>query len=104
MGSNFETGENYRVQEKITTLNNKVVKNYYYMDKKYLYIEETQIQDKNYNYIIFHNLDTNEYSEFIINENGELIKLLLAAESTVNIKSCSCSEISLFLLLFAKYV
>ena len=61
------------MQEKITTLNNKVVKNYYYMDKKYLYIEETQIQDKNYNYIIFHNLDTDEYSKFVANENGELI-------------------------------
>lgn len=73
LGSNFETGENYRVQEKITTLNNKVVKNYYYMDKKYLYIEETQIQDKNYNYIIFHNLGTDEYSKFVANENGELI-------------------------------
>lgn len=43
------------------------------MDKKYLYIEETQIQDKNYNYIIFHNLDTDEYSKFVANENGELI-------------------------------
>ena len=73
LGSKFETTENYRVQEKITTLNNKVVKNYYYMDKKYLYIEETQIQDKNYNYIIFHNLDTDEYSKFVANENGELI-------------------------------
>ena len=36
--------------------------------------------------------------------NGEFIKLLLAVESTVIVKSCNCSDISLFLLLFAKYV
>ena len=40
----------------------------------------------------------------IINGNGELIKLVLAAESTVNVKSCKVSDISLFLLLLAKYV
>lgn len=71
LGSKFETGENYRVQEKINTSNNKMVINYYYMDKKYLYIEEEQ--DKNYNCIIFHNLDTEEYSKFTANENGELL-------------------------------
>ena len=36
--------------------------------------------------------------------NGALIKLLFAAESTVNVKSCNCSDISLLLLLFANYV
>ena len=45
--------------------------NYFYLDKNYLYIEENQ--NSNYNCVIFHNLDTNEYSEFIINENGELL-------------------------------
>ena len=40
----------------------------------------------------------------IINGNGEFIKLVFAAESTVSVKSCSVSDISLFLLLFAKYV
>ena len=40
----------------------------------------------------------------IIKGNGAFIKLLLAAESTVKVKSCNCSDISLFLLLFAKYV
>ena len=40
----------------------------------------------------------------IINGNGEFIKLVFAAESTVNVKSCNVSDISLFLLLLAKYV
>lgn len=71
LGSKFEISENYRVQEKINTSNNKMVINYYYMDKKYLYIEEEQ--DKNYNCIIFHNLDTEEYSRYTANENGELL-------------------------------
>ena len=71
MGSNFETGENYRVQEKINTIYDNTVINYFYLDKNYLYIEENQ--NSNYNCVIFHNLDTNEYSEFIINENGELL-------------------------------
>lgn len=71
LGSNFETGENYRVQEKINTIYDNTVINYFYLDKNYLYIEENQ--NSNYNCVIFHNLDTNEYSEFIINENGELL-------------------------------
>ena len=36
----------------------------------------------------------------IINGNGEFIKLLFAAVSTDNVKSCNVLEISLFLLLF----
>ena len=71
LGSNFEAGENYRVQEKINTIYDNTVINYFYLDKNYLYIEENQ--NSNYNCVIFHNLDTNEYSEFIINENGELL-------------------------------
>lgn len=71
LGSKFEISENYHVQEKINTSNSKIVINYYYLDKKYLYIEEEQ--NKNYNRIIFHNLGTEEYSEFTANENGELI-------------------------------
>ena len=71
LGSKFETTENYRVQEKINTIYDNTVINYFYLDKNYLYIEENQ--NSNYNCVIFHNLDTNEYSEFIINENGELL-------------------------------
>ena len=40
----------------------------------------------------------------MISGNGEFIKLVFAAESTVSVKSCNVSDISLFLLLFAKYV
>ena len=39
----------------------------------------------------------------IINGNGEFISVFFAAESTVNVRSCKCSEISLFLLLSVKY-
>lgn len=73
LGSKFETSENYHIQEKTSTSHSKIVINYYYLDRKYLYIEEEQEQDKKYNRIIFHNLDTEEYSEFTSNENGELI-------------------------------
>ena len=40
----------------------------------------------------------------IINGIGEYIKLFFAAEFTFNVRSCKCWLISLFLLLFAKYV
>ena len=40
----------------------------------------------------------------IINGIGEYIKLFFAAEFTFSVKSCKCCDISLFLLLFAKYV
>ena len=39
----------------------------------------------------------------IINGKGEFINVFFAAESTVKVKSCKCSDISLFLLLFVKY-
>ena len=40
----------------------------------------------------------------IINGIGEYIKLFFAAEFTFSVRSCKCCDISLFLLLFAKYV
>lgn len=70
LGNNIEIGENYRIKmQSITSIGTSVM-NYYYMDNKYLYIEEL---NNNYNSFIFHNLDTDEYSEFSANENGELI-------------------------------
>ncbi len=69
LGMEFETNNNYSIQEKINTTNVNQVINYYYMDGRYLYIEE---QDKNYNRVIFHNIDTKEYIELTANENGEL--------------------------------
>ena len=54
------------------------------------------------NFELFHT--TFPSVSIIISGNGEFIKLVLAAESTVSVKSCNVSDISLFLLLFAKYV
>ena len=70
LGNNFNPGENYSIRERTTTSIGTSAINYYFMDNKYIYIEEL---DNGYKSLVFHNLNTDEYNEFIFDENGEAI-------------------------------
>lgn len=74
LGNNFKATENYHIQKNINTSFGKEFINYYYKDKKSLYIDEEDGDSRKYNTIGFYNKDTDEYIEFTSDDNGQLIK------------------------------
>lgn len=77
LGNKFNATENFRLQTKIHTSLGKTVINYYYKDKKYLYIEENISNDNMdcyYNELIFHDMNSDEYISLTADENGKLIR------------------------------